>query len=234
MVRSRLSRRQEKQTRKNLILSIIGILIVLFLLIKFGLPLLINFSLFLSGKPTEESNKSKSNVFIAPPLLNSLPQATNSAQMAIKGNSSPNYTIQLYLNNELIDETRTKKDGTFSFEETLSTGENTVKAKAKADNKFSDFSQISTVIFSNTAPKLEISTPTDGQSFSKDQNFIDVKGTTDPDARVTVNGFWAIIHENNSFLYTLGLQNGENKISVIATDQAGNKTEKEIKVSYSP
>ena len=70
--------------------------------------------------------------------------------------------------------------------------------------------------------------------FEKDQSTVKVLGKTDPGVRVTVNGFWAVIDENNNFSYNLPLQNGENMIKIEAIDQAGNKTEKEIKVTYSP
>ena len=59
-------------------------------------------------------------------------------------------------------------------------------------------------------------------------------GKTDSGVRITVNGFWAVIDENNNFSYSLPLQDGDNAIKVVAQDQAGNKAEKEIKVTYSP
>jgi hypothetical protein len=133
-----------------------------------------------------------------------------------------------------VDKNPTQKDGSFSFKQTLNQGGNTIKVKATENNKDSDFSQVSSVTFGNTPPNLKVDAPSDGQSFSKDQNKIEVKGSTDPQVKITVNDFWAIIDENNNFSYTLPLQNGDNLIKVKATDQAGNTTEKDIKVTYSP
>ena len=48
-----------------------------------------------------------------------------------------------------------------------------------------------------------------------------------------MNEFWAIVDAGGNFSYTLPLQNGENTIKVVATDEAGNKTEYEVKVTYS-
>ncbi len=234
MARSRLSRRIEQKTKKNLLLSIFGIIIVILLMFKFGLPLLVNFSLFLSGsKGNQQQSQNHNPSFIAPPILDSFPQATSSANIIISGVATKDQTISLYINDSLVDTTKTKADGTFSFEETISTGENIIKAKTIVGNKESEFSIPLTISLKNAPPSLQVSSPSDGQSFSKDQNTAEIKGTTDTDVKITVNGFWAITDDNGNFLYRLPLQNGENKIKIIATDIAGNKKELEIKVNYS-
>lgn len=224
----------ERKTKKNLFLSVLGIVLVLLLVFKFGLPLLINLSLFLSGsKGSAEQSENKNPSFIAPPIFNSTPTATSSANILISGIASKDQTISLYVNNDLVDETKTKDDGSFSFEPTLRSGENSIKAKAVMKDKESEFSQILTIIFKSAPPSLNVTAPTDGQSFGKDQSTVDVQGTSDPDVKITVNNFWAITDSDGSFSYKLPLKNGENKIKIIATDIAGNKTEKEIKVTFS-
>jgi len=235
MSRSRLSRRVEQKTKKHLLLSILGIILVLLLMFKFGIPLLINISLFLSGtKSTQEQSQNYNPSFIAPPILNPFPQATSSANVIIMGIASKDQTISLYINDSLVDSIKTKDNGTFSFKQTISTRENTIKAKAIVGNKESEFSNSITTSFKSDPPSLKISSPSDGQSFSKDQNIVDVKGTTDSDVKITVNGFWAITDDSGNFSYKLPLQNGENKIKIVATDTAGNKKELEIKVTYNP
>lgn len=235
MNRSRLSRKLEKQTIKNLIVSILGILIVIIVLFKFGIPLLINFSLFVSGTKTQETSTRNTSTFIPPPILNSEYYATNSAQVKIEGSGSPNQVIDLYINGDLVDKTETKDDGSFSFETLLVPGENIIRAKAiTSDGKESSLSESLTIIFKSDPPSLEIKSPADGQFFSKDQNTVEIKGSTDPHVRVTVNNFWAVIDENNNFSYTLALKDGENEIKIVAQDQAGNKTEKNIKATYNP
>ncbi|MCL4418561.1 hypothetical protein M1146_00495 [Patescibacteria group bacterium] len=235
MSKSRLSRRVENQSRKNLFLSILGIIIVLILLVKFGIPLLVNFSLLISGSngPKEQTAHTKA-VFINPPLLNSTLAATNSAKITVSGTAVSNQTIGLYLNDNLIDKTEADSNGSFSFDFTLNSGENKIKTKASKNGKESEFSNTLSVVYASSPPSLEVKSPTDGQSFSKDQNTTQVTGKTDADVKVTVNGFWAIIDENNNFSYNLSLQNGDNQIKIVATDGAGNKTEKGIKVNYSP
>lgn len=213
----------------------LGIVVVVFVMLKFGIPLLVNISLFLSGsKDNQEQLASQNPSFVAPPIVNPLPQATSSAKIIISGIASKDQTISLYINDSLIDKAKTKNDGAFSFNESIKEGENTIKTKAIENNRESEFSNPVVITLKNAAPTLNVSSPTDGQSFSKDQNIAEIKGATDQDVKVTVNGFWAIADSIGNFSYKFTLQAGENKIKIEAVDLAGNKTEKEIKVNYSP
>ena len=234
MVRSRLLRRMEQRTQKNLFLSVLGIILVILLAFKLGIPLLVNISLFLSGSKDNHEVKKQELSFIAPPVFNPFPQATSSATIIVSGIASENQSVKLYINDALIDEVKTENDGNFSFKETIKPGENIIKAKAVVKDKESDFSKEITTSFKSAPPSLDISSPANNQSFSKDQNTIDVKGTTDADVKVTINGFRAITEDSGKFSYRLPLQNGENNIKIEAVDIAGNKTEKEIKVTYNP
>src|SRR3990167_7821094 len=116
---SRLSRRLESQSRKNLFLSVLAIIVVLVLLVKFGIPLLVNFSLFLSGQKTDESSKSTSSTYLSPPVLNQTANATNSAEFIITGTGVKNGEIDLYVNDSLSDKKETEDNGNFSFIVTL-------------------------------------------------------------------------------------------------------------------
>lgn len=224
----------ERQSQRNLTLSILGIVIILFLLIKVGVSLLANFALLLSNYKTSTIQTNQGPNFVSSPQLNPLPEATNSAELKFSGQAQPNSTIDLYLNDSIIDKTDAGKDGKFSFDLTLSKGDNKIYTRARIDKSVSDPSQSFDVLFKNTPPSLNITSPPDGAQFSKDQSPISITGTTDGQNQVTVNGFWAIVDQNNNFLYKLPLQNGDNQIKVIAVDNAGNKTEKDIKVTYSP
>lgn len=234
--RSRLSRRLERQTRNTFLISIFGIAVILFLLVQFGLPFLINFSLLIAGlkAPQEQTNRG-SKVFVQSPILYPLKEATNSAQITVKGIASSDQTIDLYINDEIVDKTNTKKDNSFVFEDiTLNSGENIIKAQATTkESKKSEFSNEVIVVYKKEAPKLSLDSPKEDQSFSKDDNPIRVSGKTNPGTKVTINDFWAIVDDQGNFSYILRLQNGENTIKIVATDEAGNKTQLERKVKYS-
>lgn len=233
MQRSRLSRKLEQQSKKNLFFSLLGIIALFFILIKFDIPLLVNFSGFISNPKNSLEKKENAEIFIPPPVLDSLPQATGSAKIIISGFALEKQEIELFINNDLIDKTSVGKDGTFSFLEDISTGENTIKTRAVVKDKKSEFSKPLIITLRNKTPSLDINSPTEGQAFAKEQNLIDVIGNTDPDVKVTVNGFRAIIDSNGRFTYKLTLKSGENNIKIVGEDDAGNKAEKEIKVTLS-
>lgn len=231
--RSRLYRQLERENKKNIFLSIFGIIIVLLILLKFGLPALVSFSFLLSGNKQTSLPSQNNAEIVVPPQLNPLPAATKSANFTLSGKAQPQTTIDLYLNDNLLDKTQTDKNGNFSFQSTYIKGDNKIYAKARLDNKISDPSDTVDVFFKDIPPTLTVNSPSDGQQFTKDQNTISVSGSTDAGVRITVNGFWAIVDQNNNFNYQLKLQNGDNTIKIEAVDQAGNTTDKQIKVSYS-
>lgn len=232
--RSRLSSYQDKRNKRTIIFSIAGIVIVLIVLVKFGIPALINFSLLLSGNKNDNSNISQNQVgYIAPPILNALPQATNSARVIITGKSNKDTNVILYINRKEKDNIDVTSDGGFEFDENLSKGDNLVQVKAKKGDKTSDFSNFYTVTYINGNPKLDVSSPHDGDQFHKVDTSVNVTGQTDSNVTVTVNGFTAVIDESNNFSYNLQLHDGDNPIDIIAVDAAGNRSEKTLKVNYS-
>jgi len=236
MIQSRLNRASQQKEKRRLALTLIGTVVLLVLLVKFGIPALINFSLFLSSaKSSSTSQTTKQDAFLTAPILNPIASATNSASFDVSGVAGAKQLVKLYINDNYIDSMTSKDDGSFSFKGvSLSQGQNVVKAKVEKDSKSSDFSPAWTIVYKNSAPSLSILQPADGQSFSGSQNVsITVAGKTDPDVKVTVNDFWAITDNNGNYSYSLHLQNGGNQIKVVATDGAGNKTEKNISVSYS-
>lgn len=237
MDRSRLSRRLKRRTEKTLLLSILGIILILFLLVKFGIPLIVNFTLLISGSKNDSSTVSSKNdsSFVMPPVLNPLPTATNSAKISVSGIALPKQIIILYLNDKMQDKTKVKNDNRFSFEDLiLSEGENVIKAKAADNDNESSFSESIIIVYKNTPPNLSINSPSDGQSFSKDENSITVSGKTDPGVKITINDLWAIVDANGDYSKELLLKEGENNITIIAIDEAGNKAELKIKINYSP
>jgi bacillopeptidase F len=235
-MQTRLSRNLEKKTKQRLFINVFGTLIILFLLVKFGIPAVVNLSLLMGGAAggNDKNAIQLSSAPILPPLLNSTFNATNSASVSISGSATQKITIKLYVNNNFVDSSDTKDDGSFYFDHvTLSAGENIIQAKSRQNNKESDFSKSITIIYASKAPSLSLDSPSDGQTFSKDSSSVLVKGKTDPDVRVTVNDFWAIVDGAGNYSYNLKLQNGDNQIHVVAQDIAGNKSEKIIKVNYS-
>ena len=237
MARSRLSRKYQKKSAQTLILSVLGIGAVLFLLFKYGIPLISDAS-FLFGRITSTSNtndnqKNNDVDFIPVPDLDSLPKATKEESVTVSGTSISGLLITLYVNGNKEGETKVNDDGTFEFSIDLTEGENIIKVKAVKDERESEFSNSITIAYIKEGPKLSIDAPTENSEI-KGQNLIEVRGKTDPDTKVTVNDFQAVSTSDGSYSYFLTLKDGGNEIKVVATDLAGNKTEKTINVSYSP
>lgn len=233
MKKSRLSKRLEKKTKKNLILFVLGIIIIFVILVRYGIPLMANVALFISNTKSSQDIQEKTISYVSPPVLNPLLEATNSAQMIISGIASKGSDIELYVNDELKDKIKADENGNFQFSYSLSKGDNNIKARSVINDKNSDFSDTMTVTYKDIVPALSIDVPADGQKFIKDQSTVNVSGKTDQGNSVTVDGFIAIINENGTYSYDLPLKNGDNKITVVSTDQAGNKEEKSITVNYS-
>jgi len=237
--RTRLQRRLEQRTKRQTLFFLLGIFSILFLLGIFFVPFVQTvgkfFSLFKNEKTSSSVVRTGKSLLI-PPVLSPIPTATNSASISISGITvQKDVVVQLFINDSKESEIPTQEDGTFEFENVgLQEGRNVIKARVKRGTEFSKFSDEYQIIYKASKPLLEIVSPSDGATYSKDDNQITLKGKTDPENSVTVNGFLAVVDQEGSFSYPLSLQNGENRILVVAKDQAGNATEKEIKVFYNP
>ncbi len=236
IMQTRLSRTTEKKTKKQLTLSLLGIVVLLFILFRFGIPALTSLSLFLSSRSNNgtQVDTTNPNAVVSAPQLSQNFSATNSASITIDGTAQQGETVTLYLNGSTAGSIQTKNDGTFSFSGvSLTQQQNTIQAKATLNNKTSDYSDTWNVEYIQKAPSLSVDSPHDGDSFDSSHPMVVVSGKTDPDVKVTVNGFWAIVDSVGNYSYTLSLQNGDNYISVVATDAAGNTATKNLTIHHS-
>jgi hypothetical protein len=236
MASSRLKNNIERKAIHNILIVVFGFIILVVLFVIFGEKLLVGFSLMTEKMdPNDNTNTAiqQSNSYIAPPTLNPVAIATNSAQIAVSGFAQKNQTVNLYLNSQMIDTTSTDSNGKFNFSSVpLHQGQNTITAKAAdSSNKESGSSNTLTISYSKSAPSLSITQPQDGQTFTKnDSPTLEIQGKTDQSDQVTVNGAWAIVDDQGNYNYLYTLQNGDNDIKVVSTDQAENQTTKEIHI----
>lgn len=234
---SHLKRQKARKIVRQTILQLFGIILIIGIIVRFGIPALVSLSLFIAGTSTDKTERQqKQTEFVAQPVINTMYTATNSATVTITGLALENQTIKLYLNDELIGKKETDNDGEFVFENVQLSQEES-KFTAKAINKSgdeSDYSETISIRYKKDPPIITIDTPSENQSFSKDEDTIEVLGKTDTGTTVTVNGFRAIVNTDSTYSYTLRLHAGDNTIKVIAFDEAGNKSETERKVTYYP
>ncbi len=233
--KSRMRRTLERQSKRNILLMGLAIIIIIGAVIMYGQIIVIDLSLLLgtTKKATTLPTDTGSVSYIAPPVLNPVLSATNSATALFSGQITNADQVKLYINDELTDVAKPNADHTFNFSDIkLKEGNNMIKAVAWLKDKKSSDSNTLSVTYLKDPPNLTIDQPNDGDSFHG-PSVLMIKGKTDPDDSVTINGTLVITKNDGSFNFEITLHNDENEIKVKATDNAGNSTEKIIKVSYS-
>lgn len=229
---SRLERHKEKTAIRNIIIVVVGIILLALFLFFFGIPLLIGFSYLGTNNiinkqavtPTQEM------MFIEAPVLDEPFEATNSAQISIGGSARIGEKIVLYNNDKKVGTVNVKKDKSFVFPVVkLEEGGNILKAKALLKTQESDYSEPLIITYITGNPTVEITFPQEGETLKKDITIM-LKGSTDINNTVSVNGTRAIVQSNGIFSATLPIHEGENTFTIVVTDEAGNSVTKELKV----
>lgn len=234
---SRLERKREKESLRQAFKYLFLVFVLLFVLIRFGLPALINLAAFLgnlrsSGQPIEQADT------LAPPVpqLNSLPTATNSASLALSGTAESGTTVQLFLRGISAEETIADAEGQFQFTNIhLREGENDIytQARDQAGNT-SQASASQTVSLDTKNPELTIDSPKNSDRFFDKDSPITVNGKSEDGVNLTINGRFVLVRSDGSFSTQLNLNGGDNKIEANASDRAGNETKVSLTVNYTP
>lgn len=231
-ISSRLAKHEQKKVLRQTILMGLGAVVLGVGFIFFVLPNSVRLISYLMGD--DQVNTEVSTIPLQAPLLSAPPVATTSAQIAIAGFAQPETEVVLVLNGSQSGRQKTDAEGTFAITIDLNEGENTVAAYTiAADDRESELSHQYSVIKDTQAPLLEISQPQDNQTIElrKNQN-IAVAGKTDAGAQITLNGRLVYTQADGGFSTNYLLQEGENKLELLAKDEAGNETKKELKVTF--
>ncbi len=228
----RLAKREESAVIKRIFWLSVVSLILIVVIFTVGTSLLGKFADLLDKVFKNNTNISQEGPAPPPPILDTLPHATNQDTITISGFSNNSSRAEIYNGSQLSGETNVDNDK-FEFKDfKLNNGENKLTLKSfDANGKSSEFSQEVVVVLDKKSPNLEVTNPTDGQTFVQN-NKIKVSGKTEKDAQVFANGFLANVDSSGNFDVSIPLVEGENKIEVKALDDAGNTTKKEIKVEF--
>ncbi len=230
-------RKYERRNKARLIWSIIISVFLLFVIFQWVLPLLIGQLSIVSKivNPTAKKEVAE-KIKLAPPVLNIPIESTNSAVIKIQGYATPKTKVRIYLDDNLVSEVVSNDEGNFSsdpFE--LSLGTNNIYGKTlSAEGGESLSSKKIQIIYSNEKPKLEILEPEDGKEIKGGDKKIRIAGLTDPENEVTVNNMRVIVGGDGKFNLEINLNDGENIIKIIATNEVGNTTTQEKIVIYTP
>lgn len=228
---SRLARQNERKTRQQSIFLLVVSIIALVLFVIYGFPAILN----LTGSIGNLRGKKITAVLekgVAPatPRFSQDFEATKSAQTTIHGVVDSKISVEIFQNERSLGTAIAKDDGSFSMDVDLARGENIFTAQAISETgQKSPKSDPYRISYLAIPPKLEISSPKDGDNLKDNQ--VIVVGKSDPNTTVTVNDHLVVVSTDGNFSYSLNLPNGDNKIKVTASDRAGNQTGKELKVS---
>lgn len=234
--RLRSVRKTAKKTRRKVLLTTLLILFIIYASLKWILPGLIGGIGFLSSlnKPVKKVERVSDQSILAPPVINIPYVATNSATIDINGYTSPDTKVELFLDDQLKNTTRSDSDGNFTFSKVdLALGTNNIYGKT-LDNKNKESLPSKTIqlSFLNQKPKLNISSPPDGQTVTGGDKKITISGKTDPGTTVFINGTQIIISSDGSFNTDRSLNDGDNSFDIKAVDLATNTTQVSRKVNY--
>ena len=219
----RVNREKKKVVNQAIIMVVVSIVILLtfiFVIIPGFFKITENF--FDSSTPFQQVDEIAPQV----PIVSAPMVATSSANIKITGFGEPESELILILNGRKSDSIEIESDGSFEIGLVLEEGDNTISAYSidKAGNESSVTREYKTLLDSK-APELEIIEPSDGSLFeSRANQSITLKGKTDADAKIYVNKRVVFPNSDGEFEYTLRLEEGENKVEVLAEDKAKNST----------
>ncbi|MHC0038053.1 S8 family serine peptidase [Pseudoneobacillus sp. C159] len=149
---------------------------------------------------------------------------TNARTVKVEGHAAPTTTVHIYNAGNEVATVAANADGSYAVDVNLADGENILTAKASTVKGITDASAPVKVTFDDQAPVLSVATPTNGSKFNKET--VTVTGTVEDHYLdvVTVNGTTAKV-ENGKYSARILLDEGVNKIRVVAKDKAGNSVE---------
>ncbi len=230
--------RSLEPSQKKASVGIRWFFLFLFLCLLGGVWAFFNYGLgdFFSDGQAEEMIINGDTLPPAPPLIDPIPEATNSAILEVSGRAEAFSELSLFLNGETIKKLAVEESGEFKISDiNINEGENNVFATTQDESgNQSQESVRQTITFDKEPPTLEIEFPESDQSFSGDQREIVIRGKTEDSAVITVNERKVVVGLDGGFEASYSLADGSNTIIIIAKDKAGNQAKEEMTISYRP
>lgn len=229
-------RRIESKSRNRIILAIIVVCFLLYSAVNWGLPALIGgLSQINKIKPKPSVVRETTGDAVAPPVLNIPFEATNSATLVITGYASSNAKIEIYMDDELKTAIESDSSGGFITSPlSLSVGTNNIYGITRVGDSKSLPSKNIRLLYNNEKPELQVTEPPDNHEVKGGDKKVRVSGKTGTDNSVMINGSTLILNGDGSFFNEVSLNEGDNTITIVATNQYHNTTSVEKKVKYTP
>src|SRR5258708_864719 len=215
-VQSRRSKKEQQKIIKQ---------IAIFFLLACGLGVLF-ISVVIPGLVRFTSNSSTNTPVVddtlplQPPSLSAPALATSSANLIVSGFAEAGAQIVVQDNGQEVGQTKTSSDGSFQGSVTLTKGDNHLSAYAvDQKDRHSPNSNEYVVIYSDQPPRLDVTEPQDKQAIQgKNNQNLTIKGQTDKNVRVYLNGRLIFTHDDGTFTTLQMLQTGNNTLDLKATD----------------
>ncbi len=219
----------KSRSRFYIFLSVVFVIVMF----KWGIPLFMN---MVAGNGAQRVNTDNDIIPPQAPIISALPDATNSARIVIEGYTEAAASVELLLNDQVEKINVADQTGSFVFETSLISGQNRVQIRAKDSKGNESMSQVTLVSFDNKPIELTVSTPKDGSEyFGKINQVIDIKGEVDKlGSQVLINNSFVQVDRSGAFIHRFMLSGGENMITIMASDKAGNTAEKTLRLIYTP
>ena len=235
MISSRFGRVENRKAHNRLVIAIIGSIGLLIFFAIFGFKILIGFSLFVDrirgSSPESAPNQS---TLLLPPVLDPLPEATNSSALSIHGKATAKFSVIVYMNNEQYEKILVHDDGAFNLLD-LPVKEGDISISSKLVDDQGNTSSLSNVIsttIDHKPPSLEVVNPQNGAKIQDGTHKVTIEGTTEENCRITINDRIGIVHKGGTFRYSMPVSDNDNLLKIISTDPAGNQSLIERRVTY--
>lgn len=231
---SRLTKTEKSKIEKQTFLYLFFGIVILLLFIFVLMPGLIK---VFYGLIDKESTSSVEKDTVPPqvPILSMTPaEATYSATLNLKGYAEAKSKVVFLLNSEKTAEIDAADDGQFEYDLQLNDGENelAIYGVDEAGNE-SLKTRSYMITLDKEAPTLTIESPEDGATIELKKNrTLTIKGTTEPEAKVTINDRLVMADKEGNFSTNYYLAEGKNELKFEVVDKAGNKTERTISVEF--
>lgn len=236
MTNSRLERvRSRKAGKQGVIYLILAALLIISTII-WGLPAI--------AKITGILIKTDSNPVISdeqrptPPIFSDIPEATYSAKVKIAGFAQPGLDVILYMNGAEYERKLVSESGTFTFDKVLLTeGDNTAYAYTSTPRDLrSEQSKTYVIVVDTTKPVVTIETPRDTEVFrGQSQRITNFTGSVNEQgSKVFIGDRMVIVQSDGKFTLPYQLIEGDQEVTIKASDKAGNENISTIKLRWEP
>jgi bacillopeptidase F len=217
------------RSRFYIFLSIVFVIIMF----KWGIPLFMN---LVAGSGGQRINTDKDIIPPQSPIISALPDATNSAAITIDGYTEKGASVELLLNDQTDKIVKADETGTFVVDTFLIAGQNKIQLRAKDEAGNESLSEVTLITMDSKPLGLTVTSPKEGSEyFGKINQTIDIKGEVDKaGSQVLINNSYVQVDRSGSFLHRYMLSGGENIITIVASDKAGNTAEKSLRLIYTP